>query len=236
MKNNKNTKKETAKHLKDSANQKQTMEHREIWEALRKSEERLQLISRATNDVLWDWNLLTNKLWWNEGVRTLFGYPEMEVGPDIRWWEENIHPDDRKRVVTGIHNDIDSGKKSWSNEYRFRKKDGSYAFIFDRGFIVRNSDGRPVRMIGSMMDVTKRKKMEKELLKAHEELEKRVKEKTAELKKTNEKLLENSKKLKKQLDELERINKIMVGRELRMKEMKEKIKELEKKDSKENNF
>ena len=220
MKKNKNTKKETAKFLKTPA--------KHIWEELRKSEERLQLISRATNDVLWDWNLLTNKVWWNEGIRTLFGYSGGKVTHDIDWWKKNIYPGDRKRIVTGIHNAIDSGEKSWSNEYRFRKKNGSYAFIFDRGFIMHDNTGRAVRMISSMMDITERKKMEKKLLKAQKELKKKVKERTAELKKANEKLLENERKLKKKLDELERINKIMVGRELKIMKMKERIKELER--------
>ncbi len=132
-------------------------------EKLRQSEERFQILARATNDVIWDWDLVTDQVWWNDNVHTLFGYSPEEVNSDPGWWYEHIRPDERQRIVTDIHAVIDSGQQFWSNEYRFCRADGSYAYIFDRGYIVHDSTGRPVRMIGAMMDISDRKRVQEEL-------------------------------------------------------------------------
>jgi PAS domain S-box-containing protein len=134
--------------------------------ALRESQERFQFVSRATNDAVWDWDLVSDGLGWNEGVQTLFGYTEEQIGPDITWWYELVHPEDRERVVTDIHAAIERGDESWSAEYRCRRADGSYAQVYDRGYVLRDADGRGTRMIGAMMDVTQRKQLEDELRQA----------------------------------------------------------------------
>ena len=146
-------------------------ERKEAEQSLQKSEGRFQLVARATNDAVWDWDLPTNKVWWNEAVRILFGYSADEVGPDADWWKENIHPEDRQRVVSGIHAVVDSGQRTWSDEYRFRCKDASYATVFDRGFIIHDNTGKPVRMLGSMMDITNRKKAEQRQAQLLEQVE-----------------------------------------------------------------
>jgi len=137
--------------------------------ALRKSDERFQLIARATNDTVWDWDLKTNQVWWNEGIKTSFGYPPDEVGHDGSWWDEHIHPDDKEQVLSGMHAVIEEGNHYWSDEYRYRKADGSYADVFDRGYVLRDEQGVPVRMIGAMMDITERKRFERELSNARDE-------------------------------------------------------------------
>ncbi|HSE05132.1 MAG TPA: GAF domain-containing protein, partial [Methylomirabilota bacterium] len=134
--------------------------------ALRESQERFQFVARATNDAVWDCDLVTDAVWWNEGVQTLFGHPPEQIGPDITWWYELIHPEDRDRVVTGIRAAIDRGAESWSAEYRCRRADGTYAEVLDRGYVLRDGDGRASRMIGAMMDVTQRKQLEDELRQA----------------------------------------------------------------------
>ena len=134
--------------------------------ALRESQERFQFVARATNDAVWDWDLVSEAVWWNEGAQTLFGYPPQQIGPDRAWWCEMIHPEDRERVVSGIHAAIDRGAESWSVEYRCRRADDSYAHVFDRGYVLREGDGRATRMIGAMMDVTQRKQLEDELRQA----------------------------------------------------------------------
>jgi PAS domain S-box-containing protein len=134
--------------------------------ALRESQERFQFVSRATNDAVWDWDLVSDGLWWNEGIQTLFGYTEEQIGPDITWWYELVHPEDRERVVTDIHAAIERGDASWSAEYRCRRADGSYAQVYDRGYVLRDAEGRGIRMIGAMMDVTQRKQLEDELRQA----------------------------------------------------------------------
>ncbi len=129
-------------------------------EALRRSNERFNLAVRATNDVIWDWNLITDELWWNDNLTKVFGYPRDEVDPSNRFWYGNIHPDDRDRVETGLAQLIDSGGTAWSDEYRFRRHDGSYAYVFDRGHVVYDDTGRPVRMIGALADISGRKATE----------------------------------------------------------------------------
>src|SRR5579884_2933240 len=138
-------------------------ERKRAEEALRKSEERFQFATRATNDVIWDLDLTTNILWWNEGFKTTFGYKGEEIEQTVAWWRERIHPEDKERVLLSIHAAAERGDQFWSAEYRFRRGDGSYASILDRGYVVHESSGRPVRIIGAMMDITERKKAEQAL-------------------------------------------------------------------------
>jgi PAS domain S-box-containing protein len=140
----------------------QRIDRKRTDDALRESELRYRLVGQAANDAIWDWNLVTNEVTWNEGVRTRFGYIAEQVGPDAVWWTENIHADDRERVTQDIHTAINGGSELWQGEYRFRRADGSYASVFDRGRVVRDG-GKPVRMVGSMLDLTERKRLEEEL-------------------------------------------------------------------------
>ncbi|MBD2740095.1 PAS domain S-box protein [Coleofasciculus sp. FACHB-1120] len=135
-------------------------ERQRALEALRESETRYRLVAKASNDAIWDWDLLTNRVEWNESLQKLFGYAETEVGFDANWWYENIHPEDRERVVSGIHAAIDSGEQIWSDEYRYRRADNSYALAIDRGFVAYDDQGNPVRMIGAMLDISERKQAE----------------------------------------------------------------------------
>jgi PAS domain S-box-containing protein len=139
------------------------IERRLTEERLRESEERFQIVARATNDAIWDWDLQTNRRWWNESIHTLFGYPPQFVDPYITWWRDRIHPNDKRRIILDIQNIIDKGQQAWSNEYRFRRADDSYAYILDRAYVVRNSTGKAVRVIGAMMDISERKRVQEQL-------------------------------------------------------------------------
>lgn len=132
-------------------------------EKLQESEKRFQILARATNDAVWDWDLLTNKVWWNDNVQTLFGYSTEFVKNEVSWWHEHIHPDDRERIVSDIHAVINSNQQFWSNEYRFRRVDGSYAYIFERGYVVHDNTGKSMRMIGAIIDFSERKRVQEEL-------------------------------------------------------------------------
>ncbi|MCP1611885.1 PAS domain S-box-containing protein [Azospirillum lipoferum] len=136
---------------------------RRAEEALRETEERYRLAAQATNDAIWDWNLSADRIHWNEAVRTLFGYGADATETSASWWMDHIHPDDQDHVVTGIHAVIDGGGTRWNDEYRFRRADGSYASILDRGFVLRSPIGQPLRMIGAMQDISVRKRVEEEL-------------------------------------------------------------------------
>ena len=133
------------------------------------SAERFELAARAASDALWDWNLVTNDIWWGDGFQTLFGHAPEDLEPSIISWTNRIHPDDKERTVASIHKVIDSGGEAWSDEYRFRRKDGTYAHIFDRGYVIR-VEGKPVRMVGGMSDVSARKEAEDELRNSRQQL------------------------------------------------------------------
>ncbi len=129
----------------------------------REAVERFELISRATNDVVWDWDLQANRLWWNDAYYQHFGYTReaTKAGPES--WTDFIHPDDLAATYASIRAVIDGGGTAWQGEYRFRKADGSYAVVFDRGFVVRDPFGTAVRMLGAMVDITERKAAEEKL-------------------------------------------------------------------------
>lgn len=128
--------------------------------ALRESEERFRLVGCATRDVIWDWDLRTNILVWNEAAETLFKLPSNEILGTSEWWYSRIHPADRARVVAGLHAVIDGAGEYWYDEYRMRRSDDSYATVFDRGYVVHSDTGEPVRMVGSMLDVSERRHSE----------------------------------------------------------------------------
>ena len=150
-------------------------EARRSEQALREAEERYRLAARATNDAIWDWDLATNHVLWNEAIGEAHGYGPDAVEPTGDWWIGQIHSDDRPRIDRSIHAVIDGPGSSWSDEYRFRRADGSYADILDRGYVIRNGSGRAVRMIGAMFDITERKRAEEHQRLLTGELQHRVK-------------------------------------------------------------
>ena len=133
---------------------------RRVEGALKASEERFRLAARATSDVLWDWDLATGALRWSDAATTLFRRAESAVQPSAAWWFAQLHPDDRPRVVAGLRAIIDGDAEHWTDEYRVRRGDGSWATVYDRAFLAHDERGLPVRMIGSMLDMTERRRSE----------------------------------------------------------------------------
>ena len=131
-------------------------------EKVRLSNERFEMVSKATNDAVWDWNLETDLIYWNEGIRSMFNYCAEDI-PTGAEWKVHIHPDDFKRVTKKLVYHVKNGIQNWQDEYRFLCSDGSYKFVFNRGFILFNSDGKPYRIIGAMQDVTEINKLEQSL-------------------------------------------------------------------------
>lgn len=122
---------------------------RSLTEAL----ERYNVLMQATQDAIWDMNLITGQTYTNDTLQQIFGYDE-ELKDNDAWWNGNLHPDDRERVVAGINEALATGQAVWKDEYRFRCKNGSYKIVVDRSTIIRNEQGQPVRLIGAMQDVT----------------------------------------------------------------------------------
>ena len=139
--------------------------------ALGQSEERFQLVSRATDDVIWDWDVVANTISFSESLGTLFGYRAGQFESTMEFWINNIHPDDHDEVMASVHAFFASREEVWSSEYRFRCADGSYAFVFDRGYVVRDGEGKPLRMVGSMMNITSQKQAQEDLRIAKEAAE-----------------------------------------------------------------
>ncbi|MGK2852436.1 MAG: PAS domain-containing protein [Candidatus Limnocylindrales bacterium] len=134
--------------------------------ALRESEERFRLLSQATSDAIWDWDLVTDSLWWSDGMESLFGHRRVDLPADSSSWSSQIHPDDRGAVLASIRAVIDGDGTDWEADYRFQRRDGSYARVVDTGYVIRDADGRSVRMIGGMSDITERHRLEAELQQA----------------------------------------------------------------------
>ncbi|GJE74610.1 PAS domain S-box protein [Methylorubrum suomiense] len=131
--------------------------------ALAATEERLRLATRATNDAIWDWDLVADHVMWNEALEVAYGWTPETVEPTGRWWLDRIHPDDRARIEADIRSVIDGTGHDWRHEYRFRRRDGTYAEVFDRGSMVRDARGEPLRMIGAMLDLTERNRVSGQL-------------------------------------------------------------------------
>ncbi len=130
-------------------------------EKLRKSEERFHLLTRATNDAVWDFDLLKNEYWLSEEFEKVFGYKLNDTQTiDFELWWQNIHPEERERVMSSFNETMKSDAEFWSEEYSFHRADGGYVFVLDRGYIIRNESGKAVRAIGTMMDITQRKQAE----------------------------------------------------------------------------
>ncbi|MCX6317529.1 MAG: PAS domain S-box protein [Bacteroidetes bacterium] len=138
-------------------------EQKNAAEEIRFSAEGYYLTALATNDMIWDWNLHTDQIWWNKNYNKLFGYPENNNQHTINSWVESIHEDDRERVAAGIYLAVRKGEKFWADEYRCLKQDGTLIYVNDRGYISHNANGEPVRMIGSMQDITERIRSEEAL-------------------------------------------------------------------------
>lgn len=134
-------------------------------ETLRLNEERYRLAAKAARDVIWDWDIIKGEQRWNEAGISLFGWSEIVSAPQsTNWWIERLHPEDRQRVSESIHAALaDASCTHWENEYRFRKADGAYAIVLDRGFVLRNERGQAIRMIGAMLNITERRRAEEAL-------------------------------------------------------------------------
>ncbi len=153
--------------------------------------DRYEALSAATNDAVWDYNLITGETFYNSRLLRVFGYAKEELQDNTNWWANNIHPSDKERVTQKLNNLLANDGTIWQDEYQFRCKDKTYKTVYDRSYIVRDENGKPIRLIGAMNDLTLMRKLEKKFLKeqlenknnlgkaiilAHEEERKKLKE------------------------------------------------------------
>ncbi len=158
----------------------QLIERAETDAALRETAERYRLASKATNDPIWDWDLQSNHVQWNDALYEVFGFSPADVLPTGDWWLAHISDDDRERISNSIHETIEGRQDHWSEEYSFLNASGDAVPILDRGYVIRDSHGKAIRMIGAMLDLTERRRAEQFLKDSNERLEERVRAAIAE--------------------------------------------------------
>ncbi|MEO5890295.1 MAG: response regulator, partial [Ferruginibacter sp.] len=161
-----------------------SIERKKNIELLRENNERYDIISKATNDIIWDWDLVIDKVKWvGQGLKNYI--PLEKQGEEIPYdfWVTGLHKDERRNVVASLYATVASGENSWERDYRFLRTDGVYAYINSRAYVIKNDEQKPIRMIGSMQDITDRKNAELETQKARFEAE--------EARKTQEQFLAN---------------------------------------------
>jgi PAS domain S-box-containing protein len=189
------------------------IERGRIEEELRRMNERFTLAADAAQLGVWDWNLETDELLWDERMYGLYGTKREEFGGNHDAWLSRVHPEDRA-PVDELSRLAREGALDYDTEFRVVWPDGSVHFLKAAARVVRDSTGRARRMTGVNFDITVRKNAEEELRGMNEELELRVKARTADLERSNR--------------ELEKMNGLFVGRELRMRELKKQIRDLER--------
>ncbi len=146
-----------------------------VWEnhwslqEIKIANERFDNMMKATHDLIWDWNMETNEFYRDpSGVLNVYGISDPSKISNFEKWVEHIHPDDRRHLQKLVGKILNSKRQNqFDMEYRFRKDDGTYSHVYSRGTVIRNTEGKPVRMIGAAQDISERKRLERELL-SHE--------------------------------------------------------------------
>ncbi|MBB4801465.1 PAS domain S-box-containing protein [Flavobacterium nitrogenifigens] len=132
-------------------------------EEIKESNEKYDIVAKATSDTIWDWKIQEDSINWNKGIESVFGYNPEEVGKTSKWWFDKIHPEDSIRMSIKLYSFIEQKTQNWQDQYRFRCADGTYKYVLDRGFLLKDEKGRAIRMIGAIQDITKQKEEEQRL-------------------------------------------------------------------------
>ena len=132
-------------------------------EEIKESNEKYDIVAKATSDTIWDWKIQEDSISWNRGIEGIFGYNQEDVGKTSKWWFDKIHPEDSIRMSIKLYSFIEQKTEKWQDQYRFRCADGTYKYVLDRGFLLKDDKGRAIRMIGAIQDITKQKEEEQRL-------------------------------------------------------------------------
>lgn len=131
---------------------------------LRRSEERWQFALEGSRDGVWDWNPVTNEIFFSKRWKEMLGYEDDEITNNFEEWDKRVHPDDKEQCYADLDKHLNGETQYYENEHRLQCKDGSYKWILDRGRIVSlTDDHQPLRFIGTHTDITERKQIERVL-------------------------------------------------------------------------
>ncbi|WP_333600842.1 PAS domain S-box protein [Flavobacterium sp.] len=128
--------------------------------AIEESNERFEFVTKATFDAVWDWDIIADTIYWGDGFEKIFGYNLSAIKRNISGWMENIHPDDLERITQSYYAIVRSKETNWIEEYRYKKNNGQYSYVLNKGIVIRDKSGRAIRIIGAMQDITKKKEEE----------------------------------------------------------------------------
>jgi PAS domain S-box-containing protein len=162
--------------------------NRVLAERYKTEKDRYETIWLSTNDIIWEWDIAENIVRCNKNFEQVLGYPLPDTPLSFQTWTSYFHPEDRERVTRNLKSFLNAGDKFWSDEYRLVEASGSTLYILDRGRLVFNAAGTPVKMIGSMINITERKHAEEAQRHFNEALERTVLARTLELQRSNEDL------------------------------------------------
>ena len=134
---------------------------------LKESNERFVLVSQATNDAVWDWDMISDTIWGNESFRRIFNIHE---GEKISFSEyiRRLHDTDKDAVLLNLKKALDERRTLLTEEFQFRTDDGSFRYFFDRAYILYNDEGKAYRMLGAMQDITSQKQAQQQILQEKE--------------------------------------------------------------------
>jgi PAS domain S-box-containing protein len=127
------------------------------------STERFQTLFKATKDAIWDWDLITDKTWWNDNLYLLLGYDPVSPVPSALEWTKRVHPTDRIKVMARLKSVTNNVMLSWEDEFRLRLPNGSYITVLDRGYVLKDISGIPIRVIGTLVNITEQKQLVREM-------------------------------------------------------------------------
>ena len=193
-------------------------ERKKAEETLRESEERLQLATQAAGIGIWDWDVVRNRLLWDESMYRLYGVRREDFSGAYEAWFSCIHPDDAALTDQAIQAAL-SGEKEYAPEFRIVRPDGAVRLIQAAAKTFRDLDGKPLRMIGINLDITEHKQAEEQIRLLNEQLEQRVQERTAELMERGRELQENQRALMNIVDDLNQKTEELEQANARMQEL-----------------
>ena len=139
--------------------------------------ERFAKVAQATTDVIWDWNVEENLLFLSDTFKSLFGHELKTENKNLQLWSDNLHPEDKARVIDSLYKvveDTENNINIWETEYRFLNASREYSYVLDKGIVIRDQEGKAIRLIGAMTDISFRKNYEKSLQQLNRKLEERT--------------------------------------------------------------